>query len=118
MVKRALLHHHLSPIHPFLRRLKDQLDSSGPLVPVAGKQCGGAQPDGDVPIMATGMHYARRTRCIFHLVRLLDGQCIHIEAQHNGRARVRTLQQPDHARLGDPCVNTVPRPRQVFRHET
>ena len=80
--------------------LETQFDGTLKLVPKLQQQARCGQQHGNVPVMPASMHHAWNMRTIRQMVVVfLDGQRIHIGAQHNHRVLVMPCHGCHHAEL-------------------
>ena len=108
-----LYHERRSPFlpggRPFLRRLEDELHRAGEVAPDPGQYGGHAEQDGDVIVMATGVHHPDvlpvvkgadfRGEGKVHLFHHRQG--VHIRPQGNDGPRFAATEDGDHAGMGD-----------------
>jgi hypothetical protein len=107
-VEHAVGDHGVGAAEALLGRLKHQLDRAGDLVAVLHQHAGDADADGDVGVVAAGVHHAGRLRAVGDVVLLVDGQGVHVEAQqHRALAGQAALEQADHAGLADAALHLV-----------
>ncbi len=76
---------------------------------------GGAETDGDVDIVAAGVHHTRVLRLPGHIHRLVDGQRVDVGAPGNHRARFATFEDGDHSVAGDPGSGFIAHLAQAAR---
>ena len=120
LLERALGDHHLRAAllalgRQLLGRLEDELDRAAQLAAQPGEHLGHAHQDGDVGVVAAGVHDADRLAVPLRLhlrgereVDLLGHrQRVHVGAQRHHRAGQRALQQADHAGVGDAGAHLV-----------
>ena len=84
---------------------------------VSAKVARGAEQHGGVAVMPAGMHHARRGAAIRQVVRLHDGQRVHVRPQADARLAVAGPQHADHAGLADAAMHLDPPGLQLRRHQ-
>ena len=85
----------------FFRGLENKADTAGQGLPEFGKQFGGPQGDGQVKIVAAGVHDSGILGGPGFVRRFLDGQGIHVGPPGKGRAGPGADEVRDHAVAGD-----------------
>ena len=97
--------HGVGAAHFLLGGLKSKLDAPGELIAAGRQHFGEGEPDGDVGVMAAGVHLARRLRAILDVVLFGDGQRVDISADEQRapvlRAGSSAVEQSDDASASD-----------------
>ena len=79
-VEDAFVEHRPCSAQTLFSGLKDEVDRASELG-VLGQISSGPQKDSGMPVMATGVSYARGNRRVWSVSRFSDGQGIHISAE-------------------------------------
>jgi hypothetical protein len=113
--EQPVVDHGLRAFRRLLARLKDRHDGPAPRRPGLGEQFGGAGEPGHVHVVAAhvpdgdGVSVAILRGDLAGIGkpgRFLDGQRVHVGAQHHGRS-LAVPEQADHAGLPDACRDFV-----------
>jgi hypothetical protein len=87
--------HRLRSAGALLRGLEHEDDRPRQLIAYAGEQVSGAGQEGDVHVVAAGVHDAVDLRRVVQPGQLLHGQRIHIAPQQHGRSGPAAAQDGD-----------------------
>jgi hypothetical protein len=101
----------LRPPLTLLRRLEQEAHGSRELPP--GENAGGGRAHGHVAVVAAGVHHPGGAGGVRHLVLLLDGQAVEVDAEEDGPSRV-PAGRDHHPGAPDPDAHAQPASLEVL----